>query len=196
MADGEYKLSELSELSGVPERTIRYYISKDLLPGPNRGSKSRYSDEHLARLRVIRKLQDVPLPLDVIRVTLNGLSSTRDAPSDSRDGVTNTDGDDQSGVKDDRSHDEPASCLPEAHGPADTALGYIKWAGSAAPTLAKKLRRTEGAPVTIGERSQWERLILSPDIEVHVRRPLTRSQNRALDQLMEKAQQIFGGGES
>ena len=191
MADGEYKLSELSELSGVPERTIRYYVSKDLLPGPNRGSKSRYSDEHLARLRVIRKLQDVPLPLDVIRVTLNGLSSKGDEPSASRDGVANQDVDGQSEVKQERLNEAPTASSAEAHGPADTALGYIRWAGSAAPTLAKKLRRPDGVSSPKGGRSNWERISFG-EIEVHVRRPLSRSENRNLELLLERAQELFG----
>ena len=192
MADGEYKLAELSELAGVPQRTIRYYVAKDLLPGPTRGSKSRYSDEHLARLRVIRKLQDVPLPLDVIRETLNKLSGPTGEPQPPEHGVESAEQQKESpAVADDLA--PGIRVAPDAAtGPADVALGYIRWAGSAAPTLAKKLRRPAGSPPTMGQRSNWERISVTGDLELHVRRPLSRSQNRALEQLLQRANELFG----
>jgi hypothetical protein len=33
-------------------------------------------------------------------------------------------------------------------------------------------------------RSQWERVALDPDVELHVRRPLSRHQNRAVERLV------------
>ena len=191
MAEGEYKLAELSELAGVPTRTIRYYVAKDLLPAPARGSKSRYTDEHLARLRVIRKLQDVPLPLDVIRETLERLFNATEAAEPSELAAAESGSPEKSSPRAAQTGDAATASPPEAQGPADAALGYIKWAGSAAPTLAKKLRRSESSPSTIGERSQWERLSLGRDIELHVRRPLSRSQNRNLEQLLQKAKELF-----
>ena len=41
------------------------------------------------------------------------------------------------------------------------------------------------------ERSHWERFVLAPDVELHVRRPLTRSQNRAVTRLLEAARQLL-----
>ena len=40
-------------------------------------------------------------------------------------------------------------------------------------------------------RSQWDRLTLAPDVELHVRRPLSREQNRQVERLIEAARDIF-----
>ena len=40
-------------------------------------------------------------------------------------------------------------------------------------------------------RSQWDRISLAPDIELHVRRPLSRFQNRAVDRLIGVARQLL-----
>jgi DNA-binding transcriptional MerR regulator len=51
-------LAELSEASGIPARTIRFYISRGLLKGPVKAGRGAvYSPEHLSRLEEIRTLQ-------------------------------------------------------------------------------------------------------------------------------------------
>jgi DNA-binding transcriptional MerR regulator len=51
-------LAELAELSGVPARTIRYYIARGLLPPPLVGGRGAcYAEEHLERLARIKALQ-------------------------------------------------------------------------------------------------------------------------------------------
>ena len=51
-------LAELSAASGIPARTIRFYIARGLLQGPSKaGRAAAYTDEHLARLETIKQLQ-------------------------------------------------------------------------------------------------------------------------------------------
>jgi len=51
-------LQELSEDTGVPARTIRFYISRGLLAGPLKaGRGAEYSSEHVDRLERIKRLQ-------------------------------------------------------------------------------------------------------------------------------------------
>ncbi len=51
-------LAELSEASGVPARTLRFYISRGLLDGPVKaGRGASYSEDHLRRVQQIRKWQ-------------------------------------------------------------------------------------------------------------------------------------------
>ena len=47
--------------------------------------------------------------------------------------------------------------------------------------------------VSFGRRSQWERIALGPNVELQVRRPLSRVENRALEQLLEAARALFEG---
>ena len=51
-------LAELSEESGIPARTIRFYIARGLLDGPVKAGRGAvYTAEHLARLEKIKQLQ-------------------------------------------------------------------------------------------------------------------------------------------
>lgn len=77
MHENEYGLTieELAERIGVPVRTIRFYISEGLLQGPGtRGRAALYSDEHLLRLRLIRRLSEQRVPLVEMRDLLSRLS--------------------------------------------------------------------------------------------------------------------------
>ncbi|HEY3144228.1 MAG TPA: MerR family transcriptional regulator [Acidimicrobiales bacterium] len=60
MTEGdEMRLDELAHASGVPTTTIRLYQNKGLVPGPRLvGRTGYYNPHHLARLRLIGRLQD------------------------------------------------------------------------------------------------------------------------------------------
>jgi DNA-binding transcriptional MerR regulator len=151
-SDELFKLADLAEIAGVTPRTVRYYIAQGLLPSPGRlGPGTRYGAEHLARLRLIKKLQDQHLPLADIRHRLDTLSDEELTElADSRVAV-------------------PAiprnSTMAAARLPADD------------PKTA--------------ERSHWERIILSPDIELHVRRSRTSTINRRVDRLITFARKLI-----
>jgi DNA-binding transcriptional MerR regulator len=77
MRDGEarYTIDELAEQVGVSVRTIRFYIAEGLLPGADsRGRGPSYTEEHLLRLRLARRLVDQHVPLADVRDRLAGLS--------------------------------------------------------------------------------------------------------------------------
>jgi DNA-binding transcriptional MerR regulator len=51
-------LAEIAESAGLPARTVRFYISRGLLPGPVKsGRGASYTADHLARLQQIQRLQ-------------------------------------------------------------------------------------------------------------------------------------------
>lgn len=63
-------ISELSDHSDIPVSTIKFYIRKDLLPGPVKTGRTRgyYTLRHLNRLKVIQKCKkDGNMALDRIR---------------------------------------------------------------------------------------------------------------------------------
>ena len=77
--DEHYSLTELADLAGVTPRTVRYYLAQGLLPAVGQtGPGAKYDDRHLARLRLIRRLQTEHLPLAEIRRRLDGLDRGRD----------------------------------------------------------------------------------------------------------------------
>lgn len=71
----ELTLEDLAKLSKMSIRTLRYYIQEGLLPGPDtRGKFASYSREHLARIKMIKRLKDKYLPLQQIKQLLDNMS--------------------------------------------------------------------------------------------------------------------------
>jgi DNA-binding transcriptional MerR regulator len=179
--EDRHSLTELADLAGVTPRTVRYYLAQGLLPAVRlAGSGSRYDAGHLARLRLIRRLQGEHLPLAEIRRRLDDLD-------------------------DDEIRDLAADDAPTP--PADSALDYLRTvlAGPQSPRSgpepgpARALRRISPPTPPAGsdpasrpvERSQWERIVLAPDVELHIRRPLPRTQNRQVDRLVTIARELL-----
>jgi DNA-binding transcriptional MerR regulator len=77
------RISELSERSGVPVATVKFYIREGMLPRGEAVSATRaeYGDEHLARLRLIAALADVRgLPLTRVRDILHLIDEPAASP--------------------------------------------------------------------------------------------------------------------
>lgn len=173
-----FDLAELSDRANVSVRTIRYYIQQGLLPSPEaRGPGAHYGPEHLDRLNLIRQLQREHLPLAEIRRRLEHLSakeirqlleqSKKRAPSAAADYIRGALAESQPAYK-----SSAAATLLR-----DSASGV-------AP------HQSPSTPLQIA-RSQWDRIVLAPDVELHVRRPLAREQNRQVERLLEAARYIF-----
>jgi DNA-binding transcriptional MerR regulator len=77
-------LAELSEASGIPPRTIRFYIARGLLDGPvTAGRGAVYTAAHLARLEKIKSLQAKSRMLAEIVHDLNERPPTSEAAAPS-----------------------------------------------------------------------------------------------------------------
>lgn len=75
MDSAQYRIGELAEKAGVTRRTVHYYMGRGLLPASQgSGLGTTYSDEHLYRIMLIKKLQDQYLPLDQIRKRIINMS--------------------------------------------------------------------------------------------------------------------------
>jgi DNA-binding transcriptional MerR regulator len=197
-----YTIRDLARLAAVTPRTIRYYVAQGLLPPPvTHGPATRYEESHLARLRLVRRLQRRHLPLAEIRRQVEALG----------------DADIQAAL----AEPEPAA------GNGGSALDYIRGVlaeprrrpvdrlrpppnyrvhalarlsaaepfsppAAAAPMAAAMVppsgfATTPAAP----QRSQWDRITLAPDIELHVRRPLSRLANRQVDRVIAAARDVI-----
>ncbi len=238
MSDDPYSLTDLARLADVTPRTVRYYVAQGLLPSPEAaGPATRYGDGHLARLRLIRRLQRQHLPLAEIRVRLErmgdaGIQAMLDAtdPSTPEPPI----GSDETlafvrslmsraGVVP-RFHDRPTAARPagshaaESNAPAESSVSFGRPTPDSFP-----LRAPDGSPVpfalplmpmptpwnvppstgpvppstgtpsrsTAGDRSTWERLVITPDVELHVRRPLDRTTNKRVERLLRIARELF-----
>lgn len=75
IVEKRFRIGELSERAQVTRRTVHYYLSRGLLPNSEgKGVGTYYSDEHLYRILLIKKLQESYLPLDEIKNIITRLS--------------------------------------------------------------------------------------------------------------------------
>ena len=170
--ENEYTLQDLADLTGVTARTIRFYVAQGLLPSPGRlGPGVTYGSGHLARLRLIRQLQREHLPLAEIRARLESL-------------------DDAAVV----AIVEAPSTPPSSGSAADYIRGVLAKSRvadmpAAYSLVAPSLPAPSETPPA--DRSQWDRVVLVPDVELHVRRPLTRHLNKRVERLIAIARELL-----
>jgi DNA-binding transcriptional MerR regulator len=186
----EYSIGELADLAGVTPRTIRYYVSIGLLPSPPQaGPRTRYSDAHLDRLRLIRYLQRQHLPLAEITARLEDLDD--EAVADALDSDVST--------------------------PQDSALDYIRGlrgvptqlAAEAPPALMNeevdpgagraRARSPEPRPVDPKDRpdtrTRWERVPLGENVELHIRLPQSRQRHKQIERLIRFGREVLEEGD-
>ena len=73
MATNTLKMKELESRTGVSREAIRFYIREGILPAPEKPKRNvaHYSEEHVVRIKMIKKLQDEKfMPLGVIKEVL------------------------------------------------------------------------------------------------------------------------------
>ena len=162
MNDDTLALQDLCDRAQVSTRTVRYYIQQGLLPPADRaGPGATYGQEHLDRLRLIRMLKDQHLPLSKIRRRLESLSP------------------------------EDVLSLVKGSAPieAESAADYVRavLTGTSDPILPP----TRPGQARTPGRSTWERYSLTPEIELHVKRPLSRVADRRLKTLLQHARDLY-----
>ncbi len=75
MATTTYDIQALTSETGVPRRTIYFYVQQGLLPPPQgAGLAAYYTEDHLLRLKLISILRQQGLRLDKIREKFKGMS--------------------------------------------------------------------------------------------------------------------------
>ena len=187
-SDPRYNLTELADLAGVTPRTVRYYIAQGLIPSAGTaGPGAKYDDADLARLRVIRRLQREHQPLAEIRHQLESLDDVQIIT------LAETQTPEPSGSALDYIH----QLLSARTGTAETPTSYGPPAPSV-PAMQSPLAPTEPAVPAADvstephvERSQWERVVVGPDVEIHIRRPLSRSTAKRVDRLVSIARDLL-----
>jgi DNA-binding transcriptional MerR regulator len=141
-----YKLEELAEAAGIAPRTVRYYVQRGLLPAPDfRGSHTTYGDEHLLRLRAIKRLQEERLALEEIQSRLEGLSRAELEQLVSG-----------------------RLSIPHVR-PSPHVNPYVTVGTPKKPTPSGPYRGNAPIPYNPPHRESWERIEIAPGVELHVR---------------------------
>lgn len=181
-----FDLKSLSAATGVAPRTVHFYVQQGLLPPPvGAGRAARYTAVHRDRLTLIRRLQDQHQPLAEIRKHLDRipdamLGQVASTPSSRPTGAA----------------DYIRSVLGTAAPPPRPRPRLPPTLARASPVAAppmypEAMALMDAGSAHVPERSQWERLALHPDVELHVRRPGSRATNRKVEKLVEFARTIF-----
>jgi len=183
---GELSIEELAEATGVPVRTVRFYITEGLLPGPgSRGKAAAYRQEHLARLRLIRLLVRQRLPLAEIRGILAALSDVE--------------------VHELLTQEEQRTATLERSAQATSPQTYIAAlldharaartdaAGVAAPAFQSKPqapygKHSRGIAQSVGHEDLWYKVALAPGVELHVSAEARQRYAALIERLREVAE--------
>lgn len=201
----EYTIGQLAHHAGVTTRTIRYYVSKGLLPVPvTCGRYARYTLSHLQRLQLIRRLQQAFLPLAEIRTRL----------------ATMTDRDIEQWLTHPPSSDRPLHVPREKDGmsmspapalplhPLPTTIEFQAAAmpqPGPPPMVNLSMNPSISAPLQPGyaavyvddqntdapAEATWRRIVLAPGIELHLREPHDPERDQQIAALRQHAQELF-----
>ena len=193
--DTEYSLQDLADLAGATPRTIRYYIAQGLLASPGRvGPGTTYTDGHLNRLRLIKRLQREHLPLAEIRSRLAALDDATVADLVEAPATEPTAGSAIDYIRGVLGGDRPIEQTPLI--PPVPASPGVSPAFSRLPAYdlpASSPAEPGEPPVTTPapDRSQWDHILLAPDVELHVRRPLARLAHKRVERLIQIARELL-----
>lgn len=187
--DARYTLSELADLAGVTPRTVRYYLTQGLLPSVGTsGPGAKYDDDHLARLRLIRRLQREHQPLAEIRRQLETLDNAEILALAESPAMPPTDS----------ALDYVRRVMSPGHLAAESSVLYLRAGPTPRAVTPPPLAPTAPASPAPDlatepriERSQWERIALGRDVELHIRRPLPRSTAKRVDRLVSIARDLL-----
>jgi len=189
--DEGYTIGELARLAGVTPRTIRFYTAEGLLPPPEtRGRYARYGQAHLRRLERIAELKSAYLPLSAIRERLRegtpgaqpggaqaaspGAPSTVGLPGPRRGRLA------EAGAAYMHAGGEPIGGNPFWLTPARLQTGRVEFFPADHEPLDAE-SPPDAAP------TRWQRVVLAPGVELHVREPISQRRRAALDALIAAA---------
>ena len=187
MSQESYSLNDLAHAAGIEARTIRSYIERGLIPGATaRGRAASYSREHLSRLQVIKSIRRArpDIGLSEIRIVLQGLNPDQ-IHALAGGSIT-------AAIRAINTSMQPDDVDPLeiAADDDDEIPRTIDWEQSAskltgAERLVSLLREVIGflpsSPASKTE--QWQRIAVTPDVELSVRAEFDANQLAAFREL-------------
>ena len=179
-----YSLKEVATQVGVELRVLRSWMGSPyrILRGVGRGSGARYSQHFFDRAMLAQRLRTENVTLGEIAKRLSGI------PDEELEQLL------AGGV---------GAMQQKGRGSAaDYAAAALSSRGMFTSALQQRLAghsatRSQQVPAATtsqraGARAHWEVMRLAVGVEIHVRRPMNREENRLLERLLEEAERIFG----
>ncbi|MBW6473774.1 MAG: MerR family transcriptional regulator [Anaerolineaceae bacterium] len=189
-----FLINELAKRADTTVRTIRYYTSEGLLPQPDTDGKYAYYDEnHLQRLELILRMKEAYLPLKEIRQIMLSLSDEEVKLRLMEKNQTH-----KIEYLDD-------NLPPIQKSKESDALNYIsnlmetqtkfrsnQLQSRRPPQFPQDLDDLQiPLPISPDDVENWQRIILAPGVEMHLRYPTDSDTNHRIQQLISYAKKIF-----
>lgn len=183
---GGLTVEELAELGQVTVRTVRFYIAEGLLPGPgSRGKAATYGEDHLLRLRLIRRMSERRVPLAEMRDLLDRLSLDEArallAEEDKQAAVL------QQAEQAPSPKEYVAELLNQARAARHQSTAEPRAPYSPSPPAIPQSPK----PMLSGPSQQrvevWQRWELAPGVELHVRADVVDTVQALIERLMRAA---------
>lgn len=215
-----YSISSLEKITGVPRRTIHYYVKEKLLPRPDgRGPSARYSENHRRRLRLITLMkQATHLRLEGIREAMEFMSEPEMEAQVARlelwaGGIetgTPVFGTEESPFLDSGALDEapgteeahlfsmaaaePAALMQSERAETEITRLSTPLRGLSPERLYNKImtmRSKTPQPEDTGDANTWTRIRITNDLEIHFRPGAGRRFHKKLGKLLSMARKSF-----
>lgn len=190
----ELTLEDLAQISGLPIRTLRYYIQEGLLPGPDtRGKYASYSQEHVDTLKLITHLKDLHMPLKDIQHLMETMNAEDIRQmidlQEKQKGLLLQDANQsiQNVVKEPNSALEYIQNLTELHESVQNMTTNRQ--GSRRSTFTYQTRTSSSS--TVMKQETWQKVILTDGVELQLRAPLDAETQQKIDDLIQYAQNLF-----
>lgn len=189
----ELTLAELAELLDMQPRTIRSYIERDLLRGPEIGGRgARYTEYHVTRLQAIRALKEFRgLPLSEVRRRLLSITGP-DLITLATEGrvVQKSTSSPKAGSALDYISSLKQGIQPEAtpfsDDPSPTPMDSVLVRLDQLTAGNKPQRRSRG--------EVWVSVPVTPDVEIRVRGTQTEEQLSRWERIADHLRQLLMGG--
>ena len=195
LEEKRFLINELAKRARTTVRTIRYYTSEGLLPQPDSDGKFAYYDEnYLRRLELILRMKEAYLPLKEIRQIMLSLSDDDVKQRLLEEGATikkEESKHNQSTLK--KSKDSDALDYISNLMETQTRYRSNEPQSRRPPQFVQSPGQNLQTPLPISAQDveSWQRIILAPGVEMHLRYPTDSETNNRIQHLISFAKKIF-----
>jgi len=195
LEEKRFLINELAKRAKTTVRTIRYYTSEGLLPQPDTDGKFAYYDEnHLRRLELILRMKEAYLPLKEIRQIMLSLSDDDVKQRLLENGASNKEEEPKNNLST-LKQSKNSDALDYISNIMETQTRYRsnEHPSRRPPPLAQPPQQNLQTPLPFSQQDieTWQRIILAPGVEMHLRYPTDSEISNRIQHLISYAKKIF-----
>lgn len=194
LIEKRFLINELASQANTTVRTIRYYTSEGLLPQPDTDGKyAYYGENHLHRLELILQLKEAFLPLKEIRLIMLSIDD-EEVIRRLKEGTHQLKIDDLDEKSKKSKEWKQSSAIDYISNLMETQSKYrstIYQSRQSIPGKEPDLFSQNSPFIDPQDLETWQRIILAPGVEMHLRYPVDGETARRIQDLIMFAKKIF-----